>query len=197
LAQLNITVAAIFDNDQDVESPFPDVPIYYGRDGFEKWHATLSSHEHMAFLVAIGGDRGKDRLHIQHYLMHKGLLPLIITHPTAWVADNAVVGPGSQVLAHATICVEAIVGEACIINTSASVDHECELADGVHVCPGAHIAGCVRVDRFVMIGTGASVLPRVHIGEGAILGAGAVVTRDVLPHTIVVGNPARVLRTLE
>ena len=51
-----------------------------------------------------------------------------------------------------------------------------------------------HVARRASIGTGAVVLGGVRIGEGAVVGAGAVVTRDVPPFTVVVGNPARVLR---
>jgi acetyltransferase-like isoleucine patch superfamily enzyme len=92
------------------------------------------------------------------------------------------------------VCVEVELGRSCIINTGATVDHESRLGDGVHVCPGAHLAGCVVVESFVMIGTGAVVLPRIRIGARSIVGAGAVVTRDVEPGSVVVGNPARVVR---
>jgi acetyltransferase-like isoleucine patch superfamily enzyme len=53
------------------------------------------------------------------------------------------------------------------------------------------------VKRGASIGSGSTILSKVTIGEGAIVGAGSVVTRDVPPHTIVAGNPARVLRRLE
>ncbi len=51
-----------------------------------------------------------------------------------------------------------------------------------------------RVCRRASIGTGSVILGRVTIGEGAIVGAGSVVTRDVPPETVVAGVPARVLR---
>jgi acetyltransferase-like isoleucine patch superfamily enzyme len=51
-----------------------------------------------------------------------------------------------------------------------------------------------RVGRRASIGTGSVILGRITIGEGAIVGAGSVVTHDVPPDTIVAGNPARVLR---
>jgi acetyltransferase-like isoleucine patch superfamily enzyme len=47
------------------------------------------------------------------------------------------------------------------------------------------------------IGSGATILSNVVIGEHAVVGAGSVVTRDVPPHTIVAGNPARKLRTMK
>lgn len=53
------------------------------------------------------------------------------------------------------------------------------------------------VKRGASIGSGATILPRLTIGEGAIVGAGSVVTRDVAPFTIVAGNPARLLRQVD
>ena len=49
----------------------------------------------------------------------------------------------------------------------------------------------VRIDDHAWIGARALICPGVTVGEGAVVGAGAVVTRDVAPYTIVVGNPAR------
>ena len=53
------------------------------------------------------------------------------------------------------------------------------------------------VKRGATIGAGAVILPGLTIGEGAMVGAGAVVVADVPPHAVVVGNPARVIRTVE
>jgi acetyltransferase-like isoleucine patch superfamily enzyme len=56
--------------------------------------------------------------------------------------------------------------------------------------------GPIRVDEDVWLGAGAILLPNVTIGRGAIVGAGAVVTHNVAPYTIVAGIPARAIRTL-
>jgi UDP-2-acetamido-3-amino-2,3-dideoxy-glucuronate N-acetyltransferase len=53
------------------------------------------------------------------------------------------------------------------------------------------------VRRGASIGSGSTILCGVEIGEGSIVGAGSVVTRDVLPGAVVAGNPARVLRQIE
>jgi sugar O-acyltransferase (sialic acid O-acetyltransferase NeuD family) len=184
---------ALFDNDSAVVSPFADVPIFHGQEGFARWRAqrqAASPPASVACLVAIGGDRGAIRVAIQRELADAGLTPIVARHRTAFVAASARLGAGSQVLAQSAIGVEAVLGDACIVNTGATVDHECRLGHGVHVCPGAHLAGCVVVGDDVMIGTGAIVLPRITIGDGARVGAGAVVTRDVPPGVTVVGNPA-------
>lgn len=53
------------------------------------------------------------------------------------------------------------------------------------------------VKQGASIGSGATILAGVTIGEQAIVGAGSVVTKDVPPRTVVAGNPARILRTLD
>lgn len=187
-------LVALFDNNLEVPSPFPDIPLFYGQDGFNAWRRARGEQKLTDFMVAIGGGRGKDRVEIQEALESQGLRPFTAQHPTAFVAENAKIGPGSQILANAVVCVEAELGLSCIVNTGATVDHECRLGDGVHICPGAHLAGCVEVDRYATVYSGAVVLPRIKIGEGAVVGAGAVVIKDVPAYALVVGNPARIIK---
>jgi acetyltransferase-like isoleucine patch superfamily enzyme len=73
------------------------------------------------------------------------------------------------------------------------VDHDTELGIGVHIMPGATVAGEVVIGDFSSVGSNATVLPRLRIGKDAIVGAGAVVTRDVPDGQVVVGCPAREL----
>ncbi|MBO9520729.1 MAG: NeuD/PglB/VioB family sugar acetyltransferase [Nocardioidaceae bacterium] len=186
-------VCAVFDN-RDLDAPFDDVPLYTGHDALERWLAQRGDPSRIGFVVAVGGDRGRDRIALQQKLTGSGMSPYSVVHPRAFVASGAVCAPGSQVLAMAAVCEAATVGPQSIVNTAATVDHEAELGAGVHIGPGAHLSGLVRVDDFAFVGAGAVVLPRVHVGAGATIGAGAVVLHDVPPGTTVVGNPARELR---
>ncbi len=192
--RLGYTLVAMFDNNPQIISPFPNVPVYWGTDGFKQW---LEGKEEwkLAGLVAIGGSRGRDRLEIQKIFEANYIETLIAVHPTAFVAPGARVSSGCQILANAAVCVDVSIGEACIINTAASVDHETLLGKGVHIAPGAVLAGCVSVGDFSMIGAGAVILPRIEIGKDVIVGAGSVVTKNVPDGQIVYGNPARIRRS--
>jgi acetyltransferase-like isoleucine patch superfamily enzyme len=69
--------------------------------------------------------------------------------------------------------------------------------DGHEIVPGAGIrVAPVVIGNDVWIGRGAIILPGVSVGDGAVVGAGSIVTRDVLAFSVVAGNPARLLRQL-
>jgi len=59
------------------------------------------------------------------------------------------------------------------------------------------VNGRIQIEQDAWIGAGSIILPNINIGEGAVVGAGAVVTKDVPPYTVVVGVPAIVLKKLE
>jgi sugar O-acyltransferase (sialic acid O-acetyltransferase NeuD family) len=190
-------VVALFDNGE-VCSVIPGVPLVGGENDFRDW---INDREPLAArlsgLAAIGGGRGSDRLKVQALFREHDLLVPTICHPSATVSRSVRLGAGTQVLALASIASDSQLGEACIINHKASVDHECIIGDGVHLAPGATLCGCVSIANNVFVGAGAVVLPRIRIGENSIIGAGAVVTKDILPGIIVVGNPARPIECIK
>lgn len=65
----------------------------------------------------------------------------VIVHPTAFVSRFASIGAGSVLFAQTAVNAGTVIGKAAIINTSASVDHDCILDDFVHISPGANLAG--------------------------------------------------------
>src|ERR671919_480790 len=125
-------------------------------------------------------------------------------HPTATVYPGTVLGEGVKVLEN------AVIGKQPSLSPRSTTKREAlsptQIGDGTTVSTGAIVfAGstigarvilgdqsCVR--ERVTIGGGAVLCPGVEIGEEAFVGAGAVVTKDVPPRALVVGNPARVLR---
>ena len=75
--------------------------------------------------------------------------------------------------------------------------HDCFVGKGVHIMPGAVVGGNAYISDFVTIGMNATVMPKINIEEGAFIGAGAVVTKDVKKNEVVTGNPAKFLKNIK
>jgi acetyltransferase EpsM len=141
------------------------------------------------FIVACGSNalrRGESEV-----LDKQGASFTSVRHPAAIVSPSAGVGPGSCILAGAIIGPRVILGRGSIINHAASVDHDCAIGDYSNISPGVRFGGCVTSGPDIFVGLNASILQGLHIGQGATIGAGAVVTRRVDDKATVVGIPAR------
>jgi hypothetical protein len=114
--------------------------------------------------------------------------------PTAVLPRAFTAGEGSYVNAGCVFGTGCVFGPFALINRGANIGHHARFGRFVSVGPGAVIAGGVTVGDGAVIGSGAVLLPGVSVGANAVVGAGAVVARAVDPATLVLGNPARVVR---
>ncbi|WP_367237605.1 acetyltransferase [Pseudomonas sp. Rh2] len=134
---------------------------------------------------------GEGRRRLFERLSGKGFVFPALVHPSAWVDASATLGEGVQVMAGAVIQADVVVSCNSIINTCASVDHDCRLGEHVHVAPGATLCGNVKVGDLAFIGSGATVIQGVSVGECAIVGAAAVLVRDLPAGHTLIGTAAR------
>ncbi|UCJ15198.1 acetyltransferase [Pseudomonas sp. MM211] len=145
--------------------------------------------DYNAIVVAIGNNRIRQLKLDELRAVGANLVTLV--HPSAVVSRHAQIAEGTVVFSGAQINAGASVGVGAIINTGCSVDHDCLLADAVHISPGAHLAGGVKVGSCSWVGIGASVRQLVTLGENVIVGAGAAVVGDVPDGFVVAGVPAK------
>lgn len=134
------------------------------------------------------------RLRLSEFARAKGFRLAKAIHPQAIVAQDVSIGVGTVICAGAVVNPGSKIGENVIINTCASVDHECVIEDGVHIGPGVHLGGRVRVARASWIGIGAIISDRIDIGEHSLIGAGAVVIKSVPGNVVALGVPAEIIR---
>lgn len=138
--------------------------------------------------VAIGNAVTRKRFTEEIRAMQGTTATLI--HPQAIVSPYAAVGEGTVVMPGAVINAGAVIGNSCIVNTCSSVDHDCRIDDYVHIAIGAHLAGAVSVGAGTWIGAGAVVSNNLQICGKCMIGAGAVVIKDIIVPGTYVGVPA-------
>lgn len=101
----------------------------------------------------------------------------------AEIHRNSKIGPGFLIMHRHGLIVEAVIGSNCVIHQNVTV--------------GQHIAGgdqsVPRIGNNVWIGPGAIITGAITIGDGATISAGTVISKDVPPHSLVAGNPGRVI----
>jgi sugar O-acyltransferase (sialic acid O-acetyltransferase NeuD family) len=148
--------------------------------------------EYDGVVVAIGNNAIRANKQLQ--LVNAGASVVTIIHPDATVSPHARVGSGSVVFAQAVVNACATVGAGVIVNTGSVVEHDCVVGDFSHISPNAVLAGGVRLQEQCWVGAGASIRQLLEVGKAAVVGMGAVVTRDVSAGSVVAGNAARVLK---
>lgn len=102
------------------------------------------------------------------------------------IGDHSGIGSNGHVAGKVTIGNNVLIAPDLIIYT---VNHNFRDADRTIISQGSSAEQEVVIGNDVWIGRRVIILPGVHIGDGAVIGAGAVVAKDVPPHTIAVGNP--------
>lgn len=113
--------------------------------------------------------------------------------PDARVYADAEVGEGSIICGGSILAINTKVHGHVVVNLNCTLGHDDVIKDYCVVNPGVNVSGKVVAEECVDLGTGAKVLQGLHIGEGATVGAGGVVIKDVPEHVTAVGVPVKVV----
>jgi len=146
-------------------------------------------HSDCVFIIGIGDNAIRKRIAETYPLEYGSAI-----HPSAIIGDEVKIGRGSVLMAGAIINPRSSVGLHGIINTGASIDHDNKIGDFVHISPRAVLGGDVYVGYGTHVGIGACVRNGISICDDVIVGAGAVVVKDIVESGTYIGVPARKIR---
>jgi len=140
-------------------------------------------------IVAIGDNQIRKRVvdSTQHPFTN-------VIHTSCIISSTVNMGIGNMILHGTIIQAQTTLGNHVIVNTGAQVDHDCVIEDFVHLAPGCILCGTVEIGEGALIGAGAIVLPGKKIGAWATIGAGSVVIKDIPDYAVAFGNPATISR---
>lgn len=119
-------------------------------------------------------------------------------HPKAIIPEGfCKIGRGVVLYANAQVGPDAIMDDYSMLFANTYLGHNSYLGPCAHLAAGSTVGAHVKIGKFTHIGLNALVKEHVTVGDYALIGAGAVVLKDVSDRSIVIGNPARVLRQIE
>jgi sugar O-acyltransferase (sialic acid O-acetyltransferase NeuD family) len=120
----------------------------------------------------------------------------VILHPLAVVSRRAHIGVGTILLAGSSCATGASIGQHVVVLQGAAIGHDATVGDYATISANAALGGSTVVAEGAYVGLGAAVLPGTRVGLGSTVGIGAVVLEDVPDRVLVIGNPARCVRSV-
>lgn len=152
-------------------------------------------YENNEFIVAIGSPRGRKSV-VSRLLDYAVLEYATLIDPSAIVDKDVSVGEGSIICAGVICTVNVSIGKHTIVNLNSTIGHEVKVDDFVTIAPNVSISGNIYLRSLVEVGTGATLREKLEVGAGSVVGMGSVLTKNVDEEKVVVGNPARVIKSL-
>jgi sugar O-acyltransferase (sialic acid O-acetyltransferase NeuD family) len=142
--------------------------------------------------------RFPNALFVAEYGSHPPSLPrermATLVAPSTFVTSTARIGVGCVVYPHCFIGSNAVLDDHVFALAGCVINHDDHLEDHVTLASGVLLAGYVHVEANTYLGQGCTVRESLRIGRGSKIGMGSVVVNDVSPGSVMVGNPARILR---
>ena len=149
----------------------------------------LKQQENAYAVCAVGN--AKVRKQIIEKLSNSGVQFATIVDPSVILSKRVLIGEGTIICAGTIATVDISIGKHVIINLDCTLGHDDVIGDFVTIYPSVNVSGNVIIEECCEFGTGAQIIQGKKIVKNTIVGAGAVVIRDINDGGTYVGSPAR------
>jgi sugar O-acyltransferase (sialic acid O-acetyltransferase NeuD family) len=146
-------------------------------------------------VIAIGDNVQRELVFEKISSANSALKFPTLIHKDAFLSKNFSVGNGTVIMRGVSVNPNAHIGEFCIINTGSIIEHDCYIDNFASVAPGVTMGGNVWVGRSAIISIGVTIIHKIKIGSHALVAAGAVVVKHVQDNALVIGVPAKFIRS--
>lgn len=157
--------------------------------------AELGNPDSYSFGIAVGDNAIRERIYNELQAKHENLNFPSLVHASATVSSFASVGDGTVVMPQAVIGPNSKVGKFCLINTQASIDHDCVMLDYSSLAPAAVTGGAVVIGTRSAVSMGATIKNGVKIGNDSVVGANSYLNKDLPDNQLAYGTPAKQVRS--
>lgn len=153
-------------------------------------------HEQNLNVVCAIGDPNVKKRVLDQLTNSENKYPVLI-HPDVRMSKFIDIGEGTIICSGCILTVNIKIGKHVIINLDSTVGHDATIGDFSTILPSVNISGHVNIEELVSIGTGAKIIQELRVGRNTIIGAGAIVTKDIPQNVVAVGMPAKPIKTRE
>jgi sugar O-acyltransferase (sialic acid O-acetyltransferase NeuD family) len=155
----------------------------------------ISNLNSFFFALAIGDNAIRERVFNETTSKYGSLKFPALIHNSAVISDYSSIANGVVVMPKAVVGPSSTVERFCLINTHASIDHDCHMSEFASLAPGVITGGAVVIGNRAAISIGASVKHGIKIGSDVVVGANSYVNKDLPANTVAYGAPARIIRS--
>ena len=175
-----------------VDSKFQDHYLGYPIIGDDQ-DFVRQSDKYKNYSLIISPDQPGIRQKLVKLYSQAGFSFLSLISKNAVISSHASIDEGAVIQYGAYISSFTKINSFVKINVRANIMHDCSIGNYSTIAPNAVLLGGVCVEESVYVGANSTILPLRHIGAGSVVGAGAVVTKDVPSNVVVAGVPAKII----
>lgn len=159
--------------------------------------ADVSNYPDAYYVVAVGASRTREKIVSNMKTVNPSIKFGTVIDPSVEMSDLVTIGEGTIICAHTIITVNIEIGSHVIINLDCTVGHDAVLQDFVTLYPSVNVSGITNIGHAVELGTGMQIIQGKTVGDYSIVGAGAVVVKDIPAKCTAVGSPAKPIKFFE